>query len=151
MYEGGLQCFYYIFSYIFRHSPGNSRRSLVSSLCATTKCCAKLSCCILCTPLFILDPPLPRVSHRPSLGPTLPVRQELPSTEPHPERVLCTCSMPARGHAPMFQNTDETTHTIKTNCPHLLGLCTYSEKKSVSPQSEERPMPLNTGLRSKSS
>lgn len=138
MYEGALQHFYYIFSYIFRHSPGNSGRNLVFCLCATTKCCVKLSCCILCTPLFMLGPPLP-------------VCQELPSTEPDPERVLCTCSLPARGRAPMLQNTDETTHTIKTNCPHLLGLCTYSEKKSASPQSEERAMPLNTGLRSISS
>lgn len=103
---GCITVLHYIFSYIFRHSPGNSGRNSVFCLCATTTCCAKLSCCILCTPLCMLGPPLRRESHGTSLGPPLPVCQELPSAEPDPERVLCTCSLPARGRAPMLQNAD---------------------------------------------
>lgn len=99
MYEGGLQGFYYIFSFspfllTLWHSPGNSGRSLVSCLCATTKCCANLSCCILCTPLFMLDPPLPRESHGPSLGPTLPVCQDRASPRTGPLHLQHACQRP---------------------------------------------------------
>lgn len=49
MYKGGLQCFYYIFSFspfllTWRHSPGNSKRNSVSCPVFVLP----RSCCILC-------------------------------------------------------------------------------------------------------